>query len=98
MVTFHLFVRAALLAASGRDPDADRAVAKLGQSFSKSAGRAQYLRCRLETTTAGLLAIPTSERQGSHVLSSMLGADCLALIPAARERVEAGESVEVRLL
>jgi molybdopterin biosynthesis enzyme len=42
--------------------------------------------------------VPTTERQGSHVLSSMLNADCLAVIPAAGEGVEAGERVEVRLL
>lgn len=98
MVTFHLFVRPAILAASGRDPDEDRAGALLAAEYRKPAGRAHYLRCRLEPGPAGWLATLTTERQGSHVLSSMLGARCLAVIPAERTAVEAGERVEIRLL
>ena len=36
--------------------------------------------------------------QRSHVLTSMLGAEALALIPAERETVPAGERVAVELL
>jgi molybdopterin biosynthesis enzyme len=36
--------------------------------------------------------------QGSHILTSMLGADALALIPTASEGVRAGEVVEIELL
>jgi molybdopterin molybdotransferase len=98
MVTFHLFVRAALLKASGCDPDLDRSSAVFAQAYRKPPGKAHYLRCRLEATNGERRAVPTTERQGSHVLSSMLNADCLAVIPAAGEGVEAGERVEVRLL
>ncbi len=98
LVTFRLFAQPALFAASGRDPDERTATALLTESWPKRAGRAVYLRCRLTLTDAGWEASPTSERQGSHVLSSMLGADCLAVLPAAAERVAAGERVEVLLL
>ena len=37
-------------------------------------------------------------RQGSHVLTSMLAADCLAFFPSATAKVAAGETVEVELL
>lgn len=98
LVTFRLFARPAVLAATGRDPDEGRATAILAEAVAKKPGRAVYLRCRLEPGEAGWTAHLTTERQGSHVLSSMLGADCLAVVPAERESVEAGERVEVLLL
>ncbi|MEZ5077686.1 MAG: molybdopterin molybdotransferase MoeA [Solirubrobacterales bacterium] len=98
MVTFRLFAQPALLAATGRDPEEGRATAVLAEPVAKRAGRALYLRCRLERTEQGWLAHLTNPRQGSHVLSSMLGADCLAALPAGPERVEAGERVGVLLL
>jgi molybdopterin molybdotransferase len=98
MVTFHLFVRPAILAATGRDPDGDRMHAALAHGYRKALGRAHYLRCALERGEVGWRASVTTERQGSHVLSSLLGAQCLAVIPAERTELEAGEEVEVRLL
>jgi molybdopterin molybdotransferase len=97
-VTFHLFARAAILAALGSDPDADRGSAILAEDYRKAPGRAHYLRCRLRLDERGWVASPTTSRQGSHVLSSMLGASCLAVIPAERSAVDAGERVEIRLL
>jgi molybdopterin molybdotransferase len=95
MVTFTLFVRPVVLAATGRDPAGERFTATLAEPIEKKPGRAHYPRCRLERGTEGWTAHLTTPRQGSHVLSSMLDADCLAAIPAERERVEAGEPVEV---
>ncbi len=43
------------------------------------------------------MARPTGE-QGSHMLTSMLGADGLALIAAGEGAAEAGDRVEVELL
>ena len=60
-------------------------------------GRVEAVRCRLELREVGWLALP-AEHQGSHVLTSMLGADCLALIPSGSGTVRAGERVEVVLL
>lgn len=98
MVTFRLFAHPAILAASGRDPSEERSVAALAATYEKAPGRAHYLRCRLEPAPGGWRAVLTRERQGSHVLTSMLGARCLAVIPSGSERVEAGEPVEVLLL
>jgi molybdopterin molybdotransferase len=97
IVTFLLFIRPALLAMTGGDPAARRLTARLGADYRKPAGRAHAARCRLELTPRGWVAWP-SPRQGSHVLTSMLAADCLALIPAEVAAVAAGETVEVELL
>lgn len=98
MVTFHLFARPALRAMTGLDPDADRTQATLATTYRKKPGKAHYLRCRLELTDDGWRARLTREHQGSHVLTSMLAADALAVIPIDAEEVAAGERVEVELL
>ena len=40
---------------------------------------------------------PTASQE-SHVLSSMLGVDALALVPADREQIASGEAVEIELV
>lgn len=40
----------------------------------------------------------TTGVQGSHILTSMLGAEALALIPTDSEGVDAGEAVEIELI
>jgi molybdopterin molybdotransferase len=97
MVTFLLLVRPALLALSGGEPGGRRVTARLGADYAKPTDRAHAVRCRLEATADGRLAWPLP-KQGSHVLTSMLAADCLALIPTASATVAAGETVEVELL
>jgi molybdopterin molybdotransferase len=96
-VTFLLFVRPALLGLQGADPGAARIEAILTEPYHKPADRAHAVRCRLELAAEGWLAKPAPQ-QGSHVMTSLLGADGLALIPAATERVAAGERVTVELL
>jgi molybdopterin molybdotransferase len=98
MVTFHLFAKPALRAMVGLDPSAGRTHATLATACRKKRGKAHYLRCRLELTDDGWRAHLTRESQGSHVLTSMLGADALAVIPAEAEEIAAGERVAVELL
>jgi molybdopterin molybdotransferase len=98
MVTFHLFARPALRALTGLDPTAGRTQATLATAYRKKPGKAHYLRCRLELTDQGWRAHLTRGTQGSHVLTSMLAAEALAVIPAEREEIAAGERVEVELL
>jgi molybdopterin molybdotransferase len=97
MVTFQLFVRPALLALQGAAPDAVCGYAVLAQPVARSKAREQALRVRLEPGEGGWSAALTGE-QGSHRLSSMLGADALALIPAGEGELGAGERVSVELL
>jgi molybdopterin molybdotransferase len=98
MVTFHLFAKPALRALTGLDPNTGRTQATLATPYRKKPGKTHYLRCRLELTDGGWRAHLTRETQGSHVLTSMLAADALAVIPAGREEIPAGEQVEVELL
>ncbi len=97
MVTFVLFVRPALALLGGGRPDRQRTTARLAGDIEASPDRTQAARCRLELREDGWLAHP-AERQGSHVLTSMLGADALAIVPAAPGPLRAGDRVEVELL
>jgi molybdopterin molybdotransferase len=97
VVTFLLLVRPALLALSGIRESRLRATAILDERYPKTPERAHAVRCRLTLADDGWHVRPTKE-QGSHVLSSMLGADCLALMPAEAETIEAGTKVEIELL
>jgi molybdopterin molybdotransferase len=98
MVTFQLFVRPGLAALQGRRSDARRAVARLNTTIARNPQREQAIRVRLLQGENGLSAEPTKGAQGSHVLTSMLGADGLALIAAGDGEAAAGERVEVELL
>jgi molybdopterin molybdotransferase len=97
MVTFLLLVRPALLALSALTENPLRTTAILDERYAKRPGRAHAARCRLTLADDGWHVRPTKE-QGSHVLSSMLGADCLALLPTETETLEAGTRVEIELL
>jgi molybdopterin molybdotransferase len=97
MVTFLLLARPALLVLGGGEPTSRRTRATLATDYEKPAGRAHAARCALELTEEGWRAHP-HPRQGSNVLTSMVAADCLALIPAAATCVAAGETVEIELL
>jgi molybdopterin molybdotransferase len=97
IVTFVLFARPALRAMAGGDPDAVLATAVLDAPLPRNAGRTQAVRCRLAVRDDGWHAEPTKE-QGSHVLTSMLGADALARVPEGDGELAAGERVTVELL
>jgi molybdopterin molybdotransferase len=97
MATFLLFVRPALLAMSGAEPTARRVTARLGADYDKPTDRAHAARCRLELDERGWIATPLP-RQGSHILTSMVAADCLALIPTETASLKAGDPVEIELL
>lgn len=97
MVTFQLFARPALAALQGAPPEARRAVAALEAPIRRNPQREQAVRVRLRHGEGGLLATPTGE-QGSHILTSMLGADALALIAPGEGEAAEGERVEVELL
>jgi molybdopterin molybdotransferase len=97
IVTFCLFVAPAVRALSGAVEPRRRTVATLRSACEKAPGRAHAVRCRLLLGEHGWEAEPTGA-QGSHVLTSMLGADALAILPADGAGASAGTRVEVELL
>jgi molybdopterin molybdotransferase len=97
MVTFLLLVRSALAVLSGSDPERHRTSARLAEDYEKRPGRAHAVRCGLELREDGWHARPTGA-QGSHILTSMLGADCLAMIPTEAGSLRAGDQVQVELI
>jgi molybdopterin molybdotransferase len=94
MVTFVLLAGPALRTMLGHSEAEDRGEAIFGRDYAKPRGRAHAVRCRLVQREDGLHAEPTGP-QGSHVLSSMLGADALAIVDSAAEGVRAGERVPI---
>ena len=97
MVTFQLFAHPALRALAGADPARARVRARLRAPIRLSPKREQAVRCRLLAGDDGWHADPTG-RQGSHQISSMLGADALAIVPAGEGELAAGELVHVEPL
>jgi molybdopterin molybdotransferase len=93
-VTFLLFVRPALRAlqrAATALPE--RSEATLTEDVPRRR-REQALRVRLSVRDGALFATPTGP-QGSHVTTSLLGADALAFVPAGEEAIPAGERVAI---
>jgi molybdopterin molybdotransferase len=99
MVTFHQFVRNALLALGGRtDPlEVPLLQAVSAAAIRKVAGRTEYQRGVLFAEN-GTWKVRTTGQQGSGVLRSMSEANCYIVLEHARGRVEAGEMVSVQLL
>jgi molybdopterin molybdotransferase len=98
VVTFLLFVQPALRALVGLDPFSPRTTAVMDQAYEKRPGRTHAVRVTLRLDGDGWHAVPTRPEQASHILTSMVGADALAIVPADCEGVAAGESVEVELI
>ena len=97
MVTFHLFARPALRRLAGGDPDDTRATAVLDTPVERNPDRDEVLRCTLAARDDGWHVTPTKE-QGSHVLTSMLGAGAFALVTAGQGEVAAGDRLPVEIL
>jgi molybdopterin molybdotransferase len=98
-VTFELFVRPAIRTLFGhQEPDGRQRVrANLVEAITSPAGRRSFLRVRLEPSggDGGRYRARTAGGQGSHVLSALVAADGLAVIPEAVTSLPPGAEVEV---
>ncbi|PZS08939.1 MAG: hypothetical protein DLM64_11665 [Solirubrobacterales bacterium] len=98
VVAFTLFAGPALAALQCRAPErAHDSEAVLGLAVRRHASREQALRVRLERRHARTVA-HLNGPQGSHLLSSLPGADALALIPPGEGELEAGAPVALEPL
>jgi molybdopterin molybdotransferase len=89
-VAFTLFVAPALLALQGASPDeGELEEAELATSVARNPGRQQAITVRLERTHGRTIAVPNGP-QGSNLISALLGAKALAMVPAGIGEVEAG--------
>jgi len=95
MISFLLFARPAILKMLGyRRWDLPMTRAKLAQEIARKDGRRHYLRVRLVPEGDSLVAYLTGD-QGSGILSSMVKADGLAIIPETVQTLPAGSVVQV---
>ncbi|MBD0281480.1 MAG: molybdopterin biosynthesis protein, partial [Thermoleophilaceae bacterium] len=96
-LTFDIFAAPLLARLEGAPPpDWPRASARLTRKLPSSLGADDWVRVRLGRVRGELVATPLP--RGAGVLTSLVRADGLLVVPARLEGHHAGERVEVRLL
>jgi molybdopterin molybdotransferase len=97
-IAFELFVRPALLAMQGAARvHRPRAPVELPAGYTKPAGRAHYLRASLRRDGARLVAT-LHAKQGSAMLSSLVGVDAIVEVPADATAIAPGATCDALLL
>jgi len=98
MVTFYQFVQPALLRLMGVDPvpPLPSFAARCVAPMKKGKGRTEFQRGILFQENGEWCVRPTGH-QGSGMLSSMAKADCFIVLEAEREKVAAGDLVQVQV-
>ena len=97
MVTFEVFVRPALLKMGGHGHWHKPQVLAAVQTPLASDGRESYLRVRLERLGERYVAWSTGD-QGSNLITSLVKANGLLVVPAGVKQVATGEILPVWLL
>lgn len=98
MVTFLAFVRPALLRMMGaRDTAPVLLKARSAEAMRKKPGRTEYQRGRVARQGDGSLEVRTTGNQGSGVLSSMVQANGLIVLPHAQGNIAPGDEVDVMM-
>ncbi|MFZ5817794.1 MAG: molybdopterin biosynthesis protein [Bacillota bacterium] len=96
-LTADLFVKPLVYRALGRPVDRrERVQATLARRLTSPMGVEDYVRVKLGRVGEKLVATPMG--RGAGVISSLVRADGLLVVPAGREGVGEGQSVEVELL
>ena len=97
LMGFRLFVVPALDAMLGRETVIHPVKAIADEQLPGAIGRTAIVRCRTTLHDDGWHVRPTKSQE-SHILTSMLGVDALALVPADRDQIAPGEPVEIELV
>jgi molybdopterin molybdotransferase len=96
MVTYHVFVEPALRALAGHARVKRRTIAvRAAEDIHSPEQLTHFFRVRLEPGVDGGYEARLTGPQGSGILSSMVSADALAIVPEGRAGIERGEVVEV---
>ncbi len=96
-LTFDIFAAPVLAALEGGTPvERPRAQARVARKLVSSMGMDDWVRVRLGRVRGELVATPLS--RGAGVLTSLVRADGLLIVPAGLEGHHAGEHVDVTLL
>jgi len=95
LVSFELFARPALLKVAGCSRiHRVRVRSRLLQPVERRAGREEYMRVQTSIRNDEFVSLPSSG-QGSHMISSMVSANSLAVIPAEVGSLPEGARVDV---
>lgn len=99
MVLADIFLVPLIRACSGKgltSPERRTVRAVMGRSMASASGRVDYIRVALRKDGELFRAEPVLGKSG--LISTMINADGVVIIPMAKEGLEAGEEVEVRLV
>lgn len=95
-LTVDIFVEPIMAKWLGRsERELDKGVAELTRKITSPAGDEDYIRVALGKVAGKLLAAPLS--RGAGVITSLVQADGIVIVPPGIQGMEAGEHVEVRL-
>jgi molybdopterin molybdotransferase len=98
LVTFEVLVRPALRALAGLPGSGRLSIpARLASPAEKPAALTLFLRCRLRLAGGEAWVEPLATQQSGH-LSSVVGVEALAVLPAGTTRLRKGSRVEAILL
>jgi molybdopterin molybdotransferase len=94
-VSFEIFVRPAILKMMGRTQlYRPEVTATLAEDVEGPKGKLQFARVRLERSADGWTAMPTG-RRGSNLISTVVRANGLAMVPVGTATAPAGSEVRV---
>jgi molybdopterin molybdotransferase len=97
MVTFELFVAPAIDLLSGAEARKLPLVeARLGAALNERPGLAHFLPARIEWRGA-VVEVKALQWQGSGDIAALAKANCFLVVPAEKDKIEAGERVSVLL-
>ena len=95
LVTFELFAKPLLFRLSGCDNYLPQTIAiELAAPISRKPGRDLFARVSISATAEGLRAVSAGSQQ-TGIISSLVAADGLAILPGDRSEFAAGERVDV---
>ena len=96
MATYYQFARLALSKLAGESHcDAFRFTVPCGNDLKKDAGRTDFQRGILRKDEDGQWKVYSTGLQGSHVLSSMVQANCFVILPRESGNIAKGTLVDV---